>query len=75
VGKPVVLEEFGTTDVGSRYIVGNWLGTAYSSGLNGIQYWQFVGSFPSGVSSLFSSVSVFLLRYKAKVYQKYQFAR
>jgi mannan endo-1,4-beta-mannosidase len=57
VGKLVVLEEFGTTNVGSRYsIVGGWLDTASSNGLNGIQYWQFVGSFPSGVSSLFSLV-------------------
>jgi len=52
VGKPVVPEEFGTTNSGSRYsIVGNWLDTAYSSGLNGIQYWQFVGSLPSGYKS------------------------
>jgi hypothetical protein len=47
-----VLEEFGTTNTGSRYsIVGNWPDTAYSSGVNGTQYWQFVGSFPSGYRS------------------------
>jgi mannan endo-1,4-beta-mannosidase len=52
VGKPVVLEGFGTTNAGSRYsIVGNWLDTAYSSGLNGIQHWQFVSNFPSGYTS------------------------
>ena len=51
-GKPVVLEEFGTTDVASRQsIVNGWLGSAYSGGFAGFQYWQFVSSFPSGYES------------------------
>lgn len=52
IGKPVVLEEFGTTNTGSRYnTVNGWLNSAYSAGFSGIQYWQFVASFPSGYKS------------------------
>ena len=52
VGKPVVLEEFGTTDVADRYdIVSGWLDSAYSDGFSGMQYWQFVSTFPSGYAS------------------------
>ena len=51
-GKPAVLEEFGTTDVSNRQsIVSGWLDSAYSVGLAGFQYWQFVSSFPSGYTS------------------------
>ena len=51
-GKPVVLEEFGTTNANNRYnILTSWLDTAYSGNFNGVQYWQFVGSFPSGYQS------------------------
>ena len=52
VGKPVVLEEFGTTDVGDRQsVVNDWLSSAYTSGFGGFQFWQFVSSFPSGYTS------------------------
>ncbi|KAK4551727.1 hypothetical protein LTR86_010963 [Recurvomyces mirabilis] len=52
VGKPVVLEEFGTTSTGSRQsTVDSWLSAAYSAGYGGFQYWQFVASFPSGYKS------------------------
>ncbi|KDR77624.1 hypothetical protein GALMADRAFT_155465 [Galerina marginata CBS 339.88] len=52
VGKPVVLEEFGTTNTGSRAsTLQGWLNQAVSSSYGGIQYWQFVSSFPSGYKS------------------------
>ena len=52
VGKPVVLEEFGTTNTGARYAtINGWLNSAYSAGYSGIQYWQFVSTFPSGYAS------------------------
>jgi mannan endo-1,4-beta-mannosidase len=52
VGKPVVLEEFGTTDTSTRYnTVNGWLNSAYSGGYGGMQYWQFVSKLPSGYQS------------------------
>jgi mannan endo-1,4-beta-mannosidase len=52
IGKPVVLEEFGTTNTGARYSdVNMWMNSAYNDGYGGIQYWQFVSTFPSGYSS------------------------
>lgn len=52
VGKPVVLEEFGTEDTTTRQAtVNGWLTTALSDGFAGFSYWQFVGSFPSGFES------------------------
>ncbi len=52
IGKPVVLEEFGTTNTGARYNdVNMWMNSAYNDGYAGIQYWQFVSTFPSGYAS------------------------
>ena len=52
VGKPVVLEEFGTTSTSARYNdVNTWMNEAYNDGYAGIQYWQFVSTFPSGYAS------------------------
>jgi mannan endo-1,4-beta-mannosidase len=52
IGKPVVLEEFGTTSTSNRYSdVNMWMNSAYNDGYGGIQYWQFVSTFPSGYSS------------------------
>jgi mannan endo-1,4-beta-mannosidase len=52
IGKPVVLEEFGTTNTAARYDdVNNWMNSAYNDGYGGIQYWQFVSTFPSGYKS------------------------
>jgi len=52
VGKPFVLEEFGTTQTGPRSsTIQGWLQTATNNGFGGSQYWQFVSSFPSGWTS------------------------
>lgn len=51
IGKPVVLEEFGSASSTRTTNVNNWMNSAYNDGYAGIQYWQFVSKFPSGYSS------------------------
>lgn len=51
IGKPVVLEEFGHSSTNRASVISGWLNSAYNDGYAGMQYWQFVSSFPSGYNS------------------------